>query len=109
MTNSVPVLLRNVRNLLTFSSSKENVQEQVRKVNRSSFFEDEKAKVKKIKTLLNNGKHDQALGELLEDFANEDGIQYFNKIRHVEGQNNSNDSPDTTVGSNGVSSHLIVV
>lgn len=49
-----------------------------------AFFESEKKKVDSIKCLIDDGSHDTALNELLDDFAKSDGIRYFNKVKHQE-------------------------
>ena len=88
MTNSLPFSLQNIQNALSLSDSNNDFREQLQQVNQPAFFKDEKRKVEKIKSLLQSGQHEVALKELLRDFANEDGIKYFNRIR----QNDSSSS-----------------
>jgi hypothetical protein len=85
----VPNLLHRFRSILSFSKSKEDLQNQIKNVTGPAFFEDEKIKVEEIKNLLDNGEHDVALGKLLSDFANEDGIQYFNRVRYFDDEDNN--------------------
>lgn len=53
------------------------------------FFEEEKRKISEIRKLIKKGKHDEALNALLNDFASSDGIQYFNRIKHLEEERQS--------------------
>ena len=71
-------------NLFSLSDSTRRVHEQIKEVNQPSFFENEKQKLNEIRSLIDNGKHDEALHAVLQDFAHKDGIRYFNKIRYLE-------------------------
>lgn len=91
------VFLQKCRNFISFSTnSTRRVQEQIKEVNQPSFFEDEKQKVNEIRDLIANGGHDEALRQVLQDFAHEDGIRYFNRIRYVE--NGNEQITDAAVG-----------
>ena len=94
MTESRPSFITYCQNALPFSTkSRRNTHQYLKQFNRPTFFSDEKVKVKGIRDLLNSGNQDLALSLLLKDFANEDGIRYFNKVRHLEGHDTINNGP----------------
>ena len=72
------------RNLFSLSNSTRKVQDQINQVSRPTFFDGEKQKVNGIRRLIDNGGHEEALRLVLQDFAHEDGISYFNRIRYLE-------------------------
>ena len=110
MTQDSKPLLHHFRTLFSFSKSKDDRQYSLlEQVNRTSFFEDEKVKVKEIKNLINNGEHNAALNELLSDFASNDGIQYFNKVRYLEGHGKSNPKFNDEKKVNGVVSRFQLI
>ncbi len=78
----------------------DNGQNQLKQVNGPAFFEDEKLKIQTIKSLVKNGKYDDALNALLNDFDSDNGIQYFNKIRWSENIENSNGCFEENLSSN---------
>ena len=109
MTNSRLTVFQNFRKVLSFSQPGDVSREQLKSVNQPTFFEDEKEKVKKIKSLLECGKQEVALSQLLDDFANEDGIRYFNRIRYFDDQNQTGGSaPESRPKSVEVSLQIIL-
>lgn len=55
-----------------------------KKVDNLSFFKYEKKRIVMIQHLVDEGKHDLALKELLKDTDSDCGLQYYNRIRYEE-------------------------
>lgn len=77
---------------LPYSSNRNKAEEKaLRQVNNPTFFQAEKKRVLEIQNLITDGKHSDALKELLIDTHVDNPIKYYNKIRNGGADTSCND------------------